>query len=134
MIDMTLKMVRGAFIWLAAFATTFLAIVVTNSVAAEAHGNPLTYGSTTLQQAVTQVGKVLMHILPGMAVGLAMPSRSWMVAGLLSSAVVSLAWWYFRGTFGAVLLSFPVVEAAVLVMLGIVAAAVTSAAKRDRRE
>jgi hypothetical protein len=126
------KLVRAVLTWLLAAGATFLATVVVNSIGATMHPEPSTYGSSDLQQSISRLGKVLIHVVPGIAIGLTSLPRNWILAGVMSSILLSATWWYFRGAFGVLLLSFPFLEAALLVLLGVVAARMTSTVGKRR--
>jgi hypothetical protein len=127
-----MRLFRVVLLWLAVAAATFIFFVIANSVGAAAYGDPLSYGSSTLQQVISRAGKILLHVLPGIAVGFTRQPRGWILASVMSLIGVAACWWYFRGAFGTLLLSFPSVEAACLVLLGAVAAKGTSFLRTGR--
>lgn len=128
-----MKTFQAILLWLAVAVTTFATVAIANSLGAMAYEDPFSYGSSALQQAISHSGKFLLHALPGIAIGASSHPRSWQLASAMSSISVAAFWWYFRGTFGTLLLGVPVVEATCLVVIGGVAAKLTSRCLNGRR-
>lgn len=121
-----MRIFRSILLWLAVAIATLVSLVIANSLGALTYDDPLSYGSSALQQGISRAGKILFHVLPGIAVGATSQPRSWTVASVMSLTCVAAFWWYFRGAFGTLLLDLPIVEAACLVLIGAVAAKATS--------
>jgi len=122
--------VRSVLVWIAAFAVTYVVMVVLNSVGAAMHGEAPSYGSSRLQQELSGFTRLLIHVIPAIAVAYWQPLQAWKIAGVMSLMVEGVNAFTLVGKAGFPYVGDPLAEMTAYVLLGTLAAYAVAAGRK----
>ncbi|HXS52550.1 MAG TPA: hypothetical protein VN782_08470 [Usitatibacter sp.] len=123
---------RGVLIWIAAFAVTYVAMIIINSVGAGLHSGGPSYGASRVQQEISGFTRLLVHVVPAIAVGYWQPAPAWKIAGVMSLITEGVNAMQLTSHAGFPYVGAPVAEIAAYVLLGIFAASTVASWRRLR--